>query len=89
METPQLAATQQAPSRYHGNATNSLPHNSNPRHHGNAIQLIATQRELPRYYGNAIWCIDHATKENPTCHNIVVVLRANKNIKQIFSENIK
>jgi hypothetical protein len=54
MEMPQLVVTQQALSRYHGNATNSLLHNSNPRYHGNAIQLIVTQQELLRYYGNAI-----------------------------------
>jgi hypothetical protein len=37
-------------------------------------QLVVTQQELLRYYGNAIWCIDHATKENPTCHNILVLV---------------
>jgi hypothetical protein len=38
MEMPQLVVTQQALSRYHGNATNSLLHNSNPRYYGNAIK---------------------------------------------------
>jgi hypothetical protein len=33
--------------------------------------LIVTQQELLRYYGNAIWCIDHVTKENLICHNII------------------
>jgi hypothetical protein len=33
--------------------------------------LIITQQELLRHYGNAIWCIDHVTKENLICHNIM------------------
>jgi hypothetical protein len=37
MEMPQLVM-QQALSRYHGNATNSLLHNSNRRYYGNAIK---------------------------------------------------
>jgi hypothetical protein len=32
-------------------------------------QLTVMQQALLRYYGNAIWCIDHVTKENLTCHN--------------------
>jgi hypothetical protein len=36
MEMPLLVVTQQALSRYHGNATNSLLRNSNPRYYGNA-----------------------------------------------------
>jgi hypothetical protein len=38
------------------------------------IKLIVTQQELSRYYGNAIWCIGHATKENPICHNIYIYI---------------
>jgi hypothetical protein len=34
-------------------------------------KLIAMQQALSRYYGNAIWCTDHVTKENLTCHNIM------------------
>jgi hypothetical protein len=33
--------------------------------------LIVTQQELLRCYGNAIWCIDHVTKENLICYNII------------------
>jgi hypothetical protein len=35
-------------------------------------KLTTTQQELLRYHGNAIWCIDHVTKENLICHNIVL-----------------
>jgi hypothetical protein len=35
-------------------------------------KLIVTQQGLLRNYGNAIWRIDHVTKENLTCHNILI-----------------
>jgi hypothetical protein len=35
------------------------------------LQLTVIQQALPRYHGNAIWCTDHVTKENLTCHNII------------------
>jgi hypothetical protein len=36
------------------------------RYYGNATN------SLLRYYGNAIWCIDHVTKENLICHNVLL-----------------
>jgi hypothetical protein len=41
--------------------------------------LSVTQQELLRYYGNAIWCIDHVTKANPICHNIVASVKKRNN----------
>jgi hypothetical protein len=38
---------------------------------GFAMEADETQQELLRYHGNAIWCIDHVTKKNLICHNII------------------
>jgi hypothetical protein len=35
-------------------------------------KLVVMQQTLLRYYRNATGCIDHVTKENLICHNMII-----------------